>query len=74
MAYRPTWWNGSGFFLVCILLAGVAVNAAIQTPNNVLGGGMMMVLAIVLAVVFKATFQSFMRRRQKRREDKQDRD
>ena len=23
MAYRPTWWNGSGAFLVCIILAGV---------------------------------------------------
>ena len=74
MAYRPTWWNGSGAFLVCIILAGVIANMVIRTPNNVLGGGGMMVVIIGLAVIFKATFQFFMSRRQKRRDEKLDRD
>jgi hypothetical protein len=74
MTHRPTWWNGSGVFLVCIILAGVAANLVIRTPNNVLGGGGMMVAIIVLAVIFKATFQFFMSRRQKRRDEKSDRD
>jgi len=74
MRHRPTWWNGSGVLLACIILAGVVVNMVIRTPNNVLGGGGMMVAIIGLAVIFKATFQFFMSRRQKRRDEKLDRD
>ena len=74
MTHRPTWWNGSGVFLVCIILAGVSANMVIRTPNTVGGGAGMMFVIIVLAVIFKATFQFFMSRRQKRMDEKIDRD
>lgn len=74
MTQRPTWWSGSGVFLVCIILAGVVTNLVIQTPNNTGGGTMMMCITIVLAVIFKATFQFFMGRRQKRMDNKSKQD
>jgi len=49
-------------FLVCIILAGIVVNGLIETPYNVDGGMMMMVLIIALAVILKATFQFLIRR------------
>jgi hypothetical protein len=74
MRHRPAWWNGSGVFLACIILAAVAVNLVIRTPNTVGGGAGMMFVTIVLAVTFKAAFQYFMSRPQKRRDEKLDRD
>jgi membrane protein YdbS with pleckstrin-like domain len=67
---RPTWWSGSGVFLICIILAGIVTNMVIQTPNTVGGGAGMMFIIIVLAVIFKATFQFVMSRWQKRRDEK----
>jgi membrane protein YdbS with pleckstrin-like domain len=70
MTHRPTWWSGSGVFLICIILAGIVTNMVIQTPNTVGGGTGMMFIIIVLAVIFKATFQFVMSRWQKRRDEK----
>jgi len=74
MIYRSSWWNSSSVFLICIILAGVAVNLVIKTPNTVGGGAGMMFAVIVLAVIFKATFQFFMGRLQKRKDERVRRD
>jgi len=70
MTHRPTWWSGSGVFLICIILAGTVVNLVIQTPNTVGGGAGMMFIVIVLAVIFKAAFQFYMTRWQKQKSEK----
>jgi len=66
MRHRRTWWSGSIVFLLCIIFAGVIVNIAIQTPNNVAGGASVMVLIILLGVSLRALLQLFMNRWQRR--------
>ncbi len=55
--------------LICVILAGIAVNMFINTPNTVGGGAGMIFVIIALAVIFKATFQFFMNRWQKRKDE-----
>jgi membrane protein implicated in regulation of membrane protease activity len=67
MTSQFAWWRSPVVFLVCIILAGIIVNALIPEPYSTASGAMMMCLVIVLAVILKATFQFFMSRRQRQK-------